>query len=88
MGEEKSGFEASWDPGQDNSLVSNEHHMIMHGAHSVCVGNEWFVVTTGPGWRREVQSGMVHLGSEGTKIKTSYGGNRTESEFKCVTFCV
>ena len=37
MGEEKSGFEASWDPGQDNSLVSNEHHMIMHGAHSVCV---------------------------------------------------
>ena len=29
--------EASWDPGQDNSLVSRDDYMIMQGAQCMCV---------------------------------------------------
>ena len=33
----KSEVEASWDPGQDNSLVSRDDYMIMQGAQCMCV---------------------------------------------------
>ena len=45
----KSEVEASWDPGQDNSLVSRDNYMIMQGAQCMCVRmRRVAAVVTGP----------------------------------------
>ena len=46
----------------------------------VCMGNEWFVVATRPGWRRSSPKRRGKPGQQGTMIWAEKGSNITEAE--------